>query len=151
MDQLQESERRTGLPTWVPLWLPFTRTRGTATVTLVRFETTVRYRGDVHRHETVVWSAPGRPRPGAQYTVFASEAGGRLETDACAPNSQTAFDPDRYGLVARPPRPDPSPLEGWQGGLALALATLVLTTAAGAATALLRRSRRERWDRSQAG
>ena len=138
VSQQRLSQRRAHLPAWLPAWLPFATEASGGTVTVVRFETSVRYKGEVHRHESVVWSARGRPRPSARYTVFATLVDNRLETDSCAPNSQAAFDPDRYGLIARSPLTDPNPLEGWQGGLAVAIGALALM--AGAAAAIRLRS-----------
>jgi hypothetical protein len=141
VSQQRTSERRAGLPSWLPDWLPFARVEGPLSLPLVRFETTVRYKGGVHRHETVQWLAGGRPRAGAHYTVFASVSAGQLETDPCAPNTQVRFDPERYGLVGQPPLSDPELFAGWQAG---ALIVAIVMAAAGIAILLLGRARRQR-------
>jgi hypothetical protein len=137
-----ETSRRPGLPPSLPSWVPFSTQEGAATVRVVRFQASVRYRGDVHRHEAVQWLAGGRPRAGARYTVFATVVRDHLETDPCAPNTQVHFDAQRYGLVAQPPFADPEPFAGWQLGAA---AVAVLLGLAGLAAWLLgRRSRQPR-------
>jgi hypothetical protein len=135
-----ETHRRPGLPALLPSRVPFSTEEGPATVKVVRFQASVRYRGDVHRHESVHWLAGGRPRAGARYTVFASVARDHLETDPCAPNTQVRFDAQRYDLVAQPPLADPEPFAGWQLGAA---SVAVLLGLAGLTAGLLRRRRRQ--------
>jgi hypothetical protein len=135
-----DNARRPGLPTWVPEWLPFTTEQTAATGPLVAFQVTARYRGAVHRHESVRWLAGGRPHAGSRYTVFATPSGDRLSTDPCAPNTQVRFDATRNGLVAQPPLADLDPFAGWQAGAAAVVLALVLSALA---ALLLGRRRRQ--------
>jgi hypothetical protein len=136
----RDSTRRPGVPAWVPSWVPFASEAGTVAVPHVRFQVSVRYRGEVHGHESVRWLAGRPPQPGARYTVFATVDRDSLATYPCAPNRQGSFDAARYELEAKPPLPDPDPSAGWQlGGVAVA-AVLVLSAAA-AALVLGRRRR----------
>src|ERR1700736_1305822 len=70
VSEQHETSRRLGLPASLPSWVPLATEEGPATVKVVRFQASVRYRGDAHRHESVHWRAGGRPRAGARYTVF---------------------------------------------------------------------------------
>ncbi|MBJ7614642.1 MAG: hypothetical protein DLM67_10150 [Candidatus Nephthysia bennettiae] len=138
--QQRDATRRAGLPSWVPAWVPFTSVEGPVAQTVVRFQVSARYRGDVHSHESVHWLAGGRPHAGSRYTVFATVDRDHLATDPCAPTTQVRFDAARYGLVAQPPMPDPDPFAGWQAGAAAVATALVLSAAA---ALLLRRRRRQ--------
>jgi len=137
-----DSSRRPGVPAWVPSWVPFAYEAGTLAVPLVRFQVSVRYRGEVHRHESVRWLAGRPPQAGARYTVFATVDRDHLASYPCAPNRQGSFDAARYELEPKPPLPDPDPSAGWQLG-ALAVAAVVVLSA-GAALLLGRRRRQSR-------
>lgn len=138
--QQHDAIRRRGLPVSVPGWAPFTTVESPVAATVVRFQVSDRYRGDVHKHESVHWLAGGRPHPGSRFTVFATLDRDHLTTDPCAPNTQVRFDGTRYGLVAQPPFPDADPFAGWQAGAAAVATALVLSAAA---ALLLRRRRRQ--------
>jgi hypothetical protein len=138
----RDSSRRPGVPAWVPSWVPLASEPGTIAVPLVRFQVSVRYRGDVHRHEGVRWLAGRPPQPGARYTVFATVERDHLATHPCAPNRQGSFDAARYELQPKPPLPDPDPSAGWQLGALAVAAVLVLSAAA--ALVLGRRRRQPR-------